>query len=72
MAYGKTVIIDHGNGLATSYAHCSELLVKEGKEVTSGTMIGKIGTTKSSTDPHLHFEVRKDGEAVQPLDYINK
>lgn len=70
--YGKTVIIDHGNGLATLYAHCSELLVKEGEEVTSGTVIGKIGTTGSSTAPHLHFEVRKDGEAVQPLDYINK
>lgn len=67
--YGKTVIIDHGNGLATLYAHCSELLVKENDEVTSGTEIAKIGTTGKSTGPHLHFEVRKDGEVVQPLDY---
>ncbi len=68
--YGKTIIIDHGNDLATVYAHCSELLVKENEEITSGTAIGKIGMTGASTGPHLHFEVRKDGEAVEPLDYF--
>lgn len=69
--YGETIIIDHGDGLATLYAHCSELLVKEDDEVTSGTAIAKIGKTGMSSGPHLHFEVRKDEKAVDPLDYVN-
>ncbi|WP_353095378.1 M23/M56 family metallopeptidase [Tissierella praeacuta] len=68
--YGKTIIIDHGNNLATVYAHCSELLVEENDEITFGTAIAKVGSTGASTGPHLHFEVRKDGEAVEPLDYF--
>lgn len=68
--YGKTIIIDHGNNLATVYAHCSELLVEENDEITSGTAIAKVGMTGASTGPHLHFEVRKNGEAVDPSDYF--
>ncbi len=68
--YGKTIIIDHGNGLATMYAHCSELLVEKDEKVLSGTQIAKIGKTGLATGSHLHFEVRKDGEAVNPLDYV--
>ncbi|MGF7060471.1 M56 family metallopeptidase [Brassicibacter mesophilus] len=69
--YGKTIIIDHGNGFATMYAHCSELLMQKDEEVSSGTQIAKIGKTGLSTATHLHFEVRKDGEVVNPLDYVN-
>ncbi|WP_026895368.1 M56 family metallopeptidase [Clostridiisalibacter paucivorans] len=68
--YGKTVIIDHGDGLVSLYGHCSELLVEEDQEITAGTEIAKIGMSGMSTGPHLHFEVRKDEEAVHPLGYI--
>lgn len=67
-AYGKTVIIDHGKGIASLYAHCSELLVEKGKEVKAGKAIAKVGNTGLSTGPHLHFEVRKDGKDVDPFD----
>lgn len=70
--YGKTVIIDHGNSIATLYGHCSELLVNENDMVSSGTEIAKVGQTGLATGNHLHFEVRKDGEAVNPLEYIKK
>ncbi|MCT4621074.1 MAG: peptidoglycan DD-metalloendopeptidase family protein [Marinisporobacter sp.] len=69
-AYGKTIIIDHGNGVATFYGHCSELLVKEDAAIKKGDKIAKVGSTGKSTGPHLHFEVRKDGNAVDPLEYV--
>lgn len=69
-AYGRMVIINHGGGITTLYAHGSEILVKEGDYVTKGTPVLKVGSTGYSTGPHAHFEVRINGEYVQPLDYI--
>lgn len=69
--YGNKVIIDHEGGLKTLYAHCSVLQVKSGDQVKQGQQIAIVGTTGHSTGPHLHFEVIKDGKAVNPLDYSN-
>jgi murein DD-endopeptidase MepM/ murein hydrolase activator NlpD len=68
--YGIMVEIDHGNGLATRYAHMSETLVEEGQEVDKGAVLGKLGSTGRSTGPHLHYEVRVDGEPVDPERYL--
>jgi murein DD-endopeptidase MepM/ murein hydrolase activator NlpD len=64
--YGRVVFIDHGLGLETRYAHLHRIEVKEGDFVPAGTLVGRIGSTGRSTGPHLHFEVRRNGRAVNP------
>ena len=64
------VEIDHGNGLVTRYAHLSKALVEEGDSVQQGTVLGKMGSSGRSTGPHLHYEVRVDGEPVDPERYL--
>jgi murein DD-endopeptidase MepM/ murein hydrolase activator NlpD len=68
--YGKMVEIDHGNGLSTRYGHLSEILVKPGQSVRSGQIVGRVGSTGRSTGPHLHYETRVDGEAVNPQKFL--
>jgi murein DD-endopeptidase MepM/ murein hydrolase activator NlpD len=68
--YGKTVIVQHGNGLATLYAHMSAIHVGTGQSVDKGGVLGLVGSTGYSTGPHLHFEVRKNGSPVNPLSYL--
>jgi len=65
--YGKYLIIDHGGGYSTLYAHCSSLSVKKGDVVSRGDVIAKVGSTGNSTGPHIHFEIRVDGKAQDPL-----
>ncbi len=67
--YGNYIIIDHGGGMSTLYAHCGSINVTYGQYVNKGDVIGTVGTTGWSTGYHLHFEVRKNGKAVNPFDY---
>ncbi len=69
-SYGYYVLIDHGNGMASLYAHCSALLVTAGQTVTRGQTIAKVGTTGFSKGNHLHFEIRKNGVRTDPLNYM--
>jgi murein DD-endopeptidase MepM/ murein hydrolase activator NlpD len=64
--YGNVVIVDHGNGLNTRYAHCRDLNVKNGDKVFPGTILGTVGSTGQSTGPHLHLEAHRNGKAVNP------
>jgi murein DD-endopeptidase MepM/ murein hydrolase activator NlpD len=68
--YGQTVIIAHGAGLSTVYAHQSRILVSEGQEVEKGQAIGLVGSTGYSTGPHLHVEVRRNGKTEDPMRYL--
>ncbi len=69
-AYGNTILLQHGNGLSTHYAHLSRYVVKEGQQVKRGELIGYVGSTGRSTGPHLHYEVRINGVCVNPMRYI--
>lgn len=68
--YGRMVEIDHGGGFATRYAHLSKIMVKEGQKVGKGEIIGKAGSSGRSTGPHLHYEVRHHGTAVNPVRFL--
>ena len=68
--YGNMVEIDHGNGLSTRYGHMSAIVVAEDQVVAAGDIVGKLGSTGRSTGPHLHYEVRVDGEAVDPARFL--
>lgn len=68
--YGNLVVVDHGNGLSTAYAHASAILVSVGQSVSQGQTVSLVGSTGNSSGPHLHFEVRVNGVAVDPLPYL--
>ncbi len=68
--YGNLVVVDHGGGLSTAYAHASAILVGVGQHVSQGDTLSLVGSTGNSTGPHLHFEVRVNGSAVDPLAYL--
>jgi len=70
--FGTMVIITHGGGYQTLYAHLSSLNVREGNHVNRGDIIGRVGSTGSSTGPHLHFEVRRNGRSVNPMPYFGR
>lgn len=65
--YGLMVVLDHGNGMQTRYAHLSRLTVRPGQQVRQGELVGLVGSTGHSTGPHLHYEVRRNGQPLNPL-----
>ena len=69
-SYGNYIIVDHGGGIATLYAHCSRLLAYEGQAVSKGDPIALVGSTGESTGNHLHYEVRVNGVRKNPMDYL--
>jgi murein DD-endopeptidase MepM/ murein hydrolase activator NlpD len=70
VGYGRMILIDHGNGYQTLYAHMNKLLVKVGDSVPKGQLIGEMGRTGNATGPHLHFEVRENGNLRNPFNYL--
>ncbi len=70
--YGRTLIIDHGDGIATLYGHTSEILVSEGEVILKGQCVAKVGSSGRSSGPHLHNEVHKEGSVVNPLAWTAK
>lgn len=71
-SYGKLVKVEHGNGVETWYAHTSKMYVKKGQEVKAGDVIAEVGSTGNSTGPHLHLEIRINGEHINPQEYVYK
>lgn len=69
--YGRAVILDHGEGIATLYGHLATIRVKSGETVPAGAVIGTVGRSGNATAYHLHFELRVDGEDVDPAPYLN-
>ena len=70
--YGNAVILDHGDGITTLYGHLATIRVKSGETVPAGAVIGTVGRSGNATTHHLHFELRVDGEAVDPVPYLNR
>lgn len=70
VGYGNHIVLDHGNGFQTLYAHLSSIWVASGQFVPQGTPIGGVGSTGNSSGPHLHFEIRYGGSLLNPLDYL--
>ena len=68
--YGKVVILDHGGDLTTVYGHMSTISCSENQKIAKGAIIGKVGMTGIATGPHLHFEVRVNGNTVDPMGYL--
>jgi murein DD-endopeptidase MepM/ murein hydrolase activator NlpD len=69
-SYGRTIVIDHGFGLQSHFAHLSSFVVTPGERIKRGETIGRMGSTGRSTGPHLHYEVRRDGRPLNPLNFI--
>lgn len=69
--YGWYIVVYHGDGLSTLYAHCSKVIAEEGQSVSRGQVIALVGSTGASTGPHIHYEVRENGDPVDPLDYVS-
>jgi murein DD-endopeptidase MepM/ murein hydrolase activator NlpD len=69
--YGNMVEVDHGQGITTRYGHMSRILVRVGDTVAAGDVVGRAGSTGRSTGPHVHYEVRRDGEPVDPIHFLN-
>ena len=68
--YGNQVMVDHGEGLVSRYAHCQDIFVKVGDQLEAGQLLGTVGSSGDSTGPHLHLEVHVDGQAVDPVPYM--
>jgi len=69
-SYGRLVVLDHGRGFASWYAHLSRIAVRPGQHVEAGAVIGRVGTTGNATGPHLHFEIRRRGRPLDPLVFL--
>lgn len=69
-SYGNLIIVNHGNGIETYYAHCSAIYVSPGQAVDTGSIIGAVGATGNATGPHLHFEIRQGGAPLNPENYL--
>ena len=72
LGYGNAVVLDHGEGITTLYGHLATIRVQSGETVPAGGVIGTIGRSGNATTHHLHFELRVDGEAVDPIPYLNR
>jgi murein DD-endopeptidase MepM/ murein hydrolase activator NlpD len=68
--YGKYIVIQHANNMTSHYGHCSQIQVRTGQHIKAGQIIGRVGSTGQVTGPHLHFEIRRDGQAQDPEKFI--
>ena len=68
--FGNCIMLKHGNGFETLYGHLSKILVSVGQKIEIGQQIGNIGSTGRSTGPHLHYEVHKNGEKIDPKNFL--